>query len=189
MAQKAEEIVISSTNGVLKKERKTVVENSYGKGFYDKNVMKLPINLAAETLAIFIGCMERRLHTIYPIIMTNLFGFHYGEFFKKTPAGAVSEIVFNENSGRESELKQISIALKAGVNTIVICVHTDCSMDGGSSRFSSKQEEILFQWDKAEKARNMILEEFLKDYPDLVVHLVLAEIDNDEVHIIQRVRG
>ncbi len=156
-----------------------------GETFFDKTVAFLPIN-KRKPEALFIGCMEKRLVDVYPFIMINYFGYMPGSFFKKTPAGSVGEIVHNQNNGKENEINAIKLAIDNGISKVIIAVHTDCAADGGSGNFANHDEEIYFQWKKAENARKIILENFSEIKPDLEVELMLLDIKGDQVYIIHR---
>lgn len=157
-----------------------------GRRFLDKEIMSVPIN-TRDSEGLLLGCMDKRLVTIYPLLMDSHFGLPSGSFFKKTPAGSIGEVVFNKNNGRDHELSNIELALSTGIKLIVIVVHTDCAADGGASKFRNRDEELLFQWGKAEKGKDIILERFSGQYPDFRVELVLADIQNGQAVISKRV--
>ena len=80
-------------------------------------------------------------------------------------AGAVKNIDF--------VLEQIGISVRLhGMKEVILLNHTDCGAYGGSSKFSSAQEERDFYIVEMEKAKVAILGK----YPNLLVKMMLAKI-------------
>lgn len=90
-------------------------------------------------------------------------------------AGGVKNLLTPKNSpDKDFILGQIEISVNLHkIQEIIISNHTDCGAYGGSSQFSSFEEECKFHVREMKKAKKLISDK----YPGVSINMLLAKIN------------
>lgn len=100
----------------------------------------------------------------------------YGSFDLIEMAGASKSLVSPlEKEDRVTLLENIEISIKLHhPEKLILTNHTDCGAYGGSSKFSSHEEEIIFQKNELSKAKMIAKEKF----PQLGIEALIIDKNN-----------
>jgi len=106
----------------------------------------------------------------------------YGEFDLIEIAGSCKNLTSPlEEEDRTALLENIGISIKLHKpHKLILANHIDCGAYGGSKKFKSHEEEIVFHRSELVKAKQIVTDKF----PQLQVETELFIMDKNKVKII-----
>jgi len=126
--------------------------------------------------SLVIRCMDFRFHRQLDQLLDELYSEEggFGDYDSPGPAGGASKAIVDEAS-RPVVFSAIDIAKdKHQIKRILIIDHIDCGAYGGSSRFSTPEEEGMFHMGELNKAKDILTTK----YPSLEVVTLYQDWDS-----------
>ena len=141
--------------------------------------MKKVSEHSSQRLATVLLCIDYRFWPhVLPILKKE-----YGAFDLIEVAGASKNLASPEKSSdRDYIIENIKTSLDLHhTKTIILTNHIDCGAYGGSKKFESRDQEVLFHAEELKKAKKIIKKHFPRHR---VIALFISRDDKDNISLL-----